>query len=62
MLISERFTLRKESPEATGSLADLAPELGYDDWRREVFNLTTASESAYTCPACRAGGGTASQR
>jgi hypothetical protein len=39
---------RRERGQARAvSLADLAPDMAYTDWRDEVFNLTSGTESTY---------------
>jgi hypothetical protein len=39
---------RRERGQARAvSLADLAPDMAYTDWRDEVFNLTSGAESTY---------------
>jgi hypothetical protein len=39
---------RRERGQARAvSLADLAPDMDYTDWRNEVFNLTSGPESTY---------------
>lgn len=38
---------RESAPASAPSLADLAPDLGYADWRSEVFSLTGGTERTY---------------
>jgi hypothetical protein len=38
---------RERSQARAVSLADLAPDMSYVDWRDEVFNLTSGAESTY---------------
>jgi hypothetical protein len=41
------MALKREGFDAPASLADLAPDMPYADWREEVFNLTSSTGSTY---------------